>query len=112
MINECLSEILGPFPVPPARDKRKWNDDPGQKGRGHLDSVHPSNYAIAVDDRDRRSAHYLDHSHRYSPLCRHAVATTPVGSSGQIARGTAYSTRFPFTDDFGLPRSLAGRLPH
>src|SRR5262249_36364423 len=30
-----------------------------------------------------------------SPMCRHAVAITPVGSLGQIARGTVYSTRFP-----------------
>src|SRR4051812_17139174 len=29
------------------------------------------------------------------PVCPHAVATTPVGSLGQIAHGTAYSTRFP-----------------
>jgi hypothetical protein len=30
-----------------------------------------------------------------SPVCRHAVAITPVGPLGQIAHGTAYSTRFP-----------------
>jgi hypothetical protein len=31
VINEGLSEIIGAFPVPPARDKRERNDDPGQK---------------------------------------------------------------------------------
>jgi hypothetical protein len=30
-----------------------------------------------------------------SPMCRHAVATTPVRSLDQIVHGTAYSTRFP-----------------
>ena len=35
-----LSEIIGPFPVPPPRDKRERNDDPGQKRRGHRYSVH------------------------------------------------------------------------
>jgi hypothetical protein len=31
-----------------------------------------------------------------SPVCRHAVAITPVGSLGPIALGAAYSTRSPF----------------
>ena len=31
MIDEGLSEIMGPFPVPPPRNKRERNDDPGQK---------------------------------------------------------------------------------
>jgi hypothetical protein len=31
VINEGLSEIIGPFPVPSPRDKRERNDDPGQK---------------------------------------------------------------------------------
>jgi hypothetical protein len=32
---------------------------------------------------------------RTFPLCRHAAAITPVGPLGRIARGTAYSNRFP-----------------
>ena len=63
MINDCLSEIIGPFPVPPPRDKRERNDDPGQKRRGHRYSVHPSNHTIPIDYRDRRSVNYLDRSH-------------------------------------------------
>ena len=62
MINEGLSEIIGPFPVPSPRDKRERNDDPGQKRRGHRYSVHPSNHTISIDYRDRRSVNYLDHS--------------------------------------------------
>ena len=46
------------------------------------------------------------------PLYRHAVAITPVGSSGQIAHGTAYSTRFPCSPTTAaFPVTLAGRLP-
>ena len=62
VINEGLSEIIGPFPVPSPRDKRERNDDPGQKRRGHRYSVHPSNHTISIDYPDRRSVNYLDHS--------------------------------------------------
>jgi hypothetical protein len=58
-----LSEIIGAFRVPPPRNKRQRNDDPGQKRRGFRDSVHPSNYTIPIDYRVRRSVNYLDHSH-------------------------------------------------
>jgi hypothetical protein len=66
VINEGLSEIIGPFPVPSPRDKRERNDDPGQKRRGHRYSVHPSNHTIPIDYRDRRSVNYLDHSQQGS----------------------------------------------
>jgi hypothetical protein len=62
MINEGLSEIIGPFPVPSPRDKRERNEDPGQERRGHRYSTHPSNHTISIDYRDRRSVNYLDHS--------------------------------------------------
>jgi hypothetical protein len=35
VVNDGLSEIIGPFPVPSQRDKRERNDDPGQKREGH-----------------------------------------------------------------------------
>jgi len=66
VINEGLSEMIGPFPVPSPRDMRERNDDPGQKRRGHRYSVHPSNHAIPVDYRDRRSVNYLDRSQAIS----------------------------------------------
>src|SRR5271169_3941145 len=65
MINEGLSEIIGPFPVPSHRDKRERNDDPGQKRRGHRYSVHSSNHTISINYRDRRSVNYLDRSQRH-----------------------------------------------
>ena len=46
-----------------------------------------------------------------SPVCRHAVAITPVGSSGQIAHGTAIPPVSPFVDDGGLPRLCGGLAP-
>jgi hypothetical protein len=62
VINEGLSEIIGPFPVPSLRDKRERNDDPGQKRRGRRYSAHPSNHVISIDYRDRRSVNDLDRS--------------------------------------------------
>jgi hypothetical protein len=101
VINEGLSEIIGPFPVPSPRDKRERNDDPGQKRRGHRYSVHPSNHTISIDYRDRRSVNYLDHSHprrgaEISALCPikcqvrgMGFGTIPVGLDGP-----ARSSRF------------------
>ena len=43
-----------------------------------------------------------------SPVCRHAAANTPVGPLGLIARGTAYSNRFPVPSGGGLPLPNAG----
>jgi hypothetical protein len=62
VINEGLSEIIGPFPVPSPGDKWERNDDPGQKGGGHRTSEHPSNQTIPVDYRDRRSVNHLARS--------------------------------------------------
>ena len=53
MINQGLSEIIGPFPVPSPRDMWEWIDDPGHKRRGDRYSVHLSNHAIPIDYRDR-----------------------------------------------------------
>jgi hypothetical protein len=64
VINEGLSEIIGPFPVPSRRDMRERNDDQGQKRRGHRYSIQPSNHTIPIEYRDRRSVNYLDHSHQ------------------------------------------------
>ncbi len=42
---------------------------------------------------------------RLISVCRHAIVITPVARWVPIARGTAYSTRFPFfPSDGGLPR--------
>jgi hypothetical protein len=49
VIDERLSEITGPFPVPSPSDKRERKDDPGQKRRGHRYSAHPSNHTVAID---------------------------------------------------------------
>ena len=45
-------------------------------------------------------------------MCRHAVVITPVARWVLIARGTAYSTRFPFPSDGGLPPPSARSAPH
>ena len=42
---------------------------------------------------------------------RHAVVNTPVARWALIARGTAYSNRFPLPSDGGLPRIPAGSAP-
>jgi hypothetical protein len=39
---------------------------------------------------------------------RHAVVITPVARWILIARGTAYSNRFPVSSSSGLPRLIAG----
>jgi hypothetical protein len=53
MINEGLSEIIGPFPVPPPRDTRERNDDQGQKRSG-LRYYHPLQTTAYIDYRDRK----------------------------------------------------------
>ncbi len=99
MINDCLSEIIGPFPVPPPRDKRERNDDPGQKGRGHRYSVHPSNHTVSIDYRDRRSVNYLDHSH-----C--AILGVIIGTVAGSVAGLIGSLRSPaLTSTTGLEAS-------
>ncbi len=53
VINEGLSEIIGPFPVPPPGDKRDRNDDPRQEQRGHR-YYRPSQTTAYIDYRDRK----------------------------------------------------------
>ena len=46
-------------------------------------------------------------------MYRHAVVITPVARWVLIARGTAYSNRYPFIpSDGGLPMLVRGRRPH
>jgi hypothetical protein len=46
------------------------------------------------------------------PLCRHAVAITPVGSLDQIVRNEGLSTPRYSPATAAFPVSVAGRLPH
>ena len=50
MINEGLSEIIGPCPVPSPRDLRERNDDPGQKRRGHRNCIEDMHQPYHVGD--------------------------------------------------------------
>jgi hypothetical protein len=46
------------------------------------------------------------------PLCRHAVAITPVGSLDQVVRNEGLSTPRYSPATAAFPVSVAGRLPH
>ena len=50
---------------------------------------------------------------RWISVYRHAVVITPVARWGLIARGTAYSNRFPFSPaTAAFPMLVPGRRPH
>jgi len=44
---------------------------------------------------------------RWISVCKHAVVNTPVARWALIARGTAYSNRFPVPSGGGLPHHCA-----
>src|SRR5262245_39187101 len=41
-------------------------------------------------------------------MCSHAASCTPARSLARIAHGTAYSNRFPFASNGGLPQDIDG----
>ena len=41
-------------------------------------------------------------------VCTHAASCTPARSLARVARGTAYSNRFPFASSGGLPQDIGG----
>jgi hypothetical protein len=67
VINEGLSEIIGPFPVPPPRDKRERNDDAGQKRSGHWYCC-PLQTTAYINYPDGKQVNDRDHSRSESAI--------------------------------------------